>query len=60
MIIDPCMEDEEIIRTAILENRMVVTMDYENEHRSGHPAINCRAVSCRPAGTSPVGLGLVP
>jgi hypothetical protein len=27
----------------------------ENEHRSGHPAINCRAISCRPAGTSPVG-----
>ena len=28
---------------------------YENEHRSDHPAINCRAISCRPAGTSPVG-----
>jgi predicted nuclease of predicted toxin-antitoxin system len=25
--IDPRMEDEEIIRTAVLENRMVVTMD---------------------------------
>ena len=25
--IDPCMEDEDIIRIAALENRMVVTMD---------------------------------
>ena len=25
--IDPCMEDEEIIRTAVSENRMVITMD---------------------------------
>lgn len=25
--IDPCMEDEEIIRIAVAENRMVVTMD---------------------------------
>ncbi|NOX33298.1 MAG: hypothetical protein GXP56_06110 [Deltaproteobacteria bacterium] len=25
--IDPCMEDENIIRTAFLENRMVITMD---------------------------------
>jgi len=25
--IDPCLEDEKIIRTAFLENRMVITMD---------------------------------
>ena len=42
--------------TAGLQQQIKMVSDpYENEHRSGHPEINCRAISCRPAGTSPIG-----
>ena len=43
------------LENEIVWRMMVKDALYENEHRSGHPAINYRAISCRPAGTSPIG-----
>jgi len=42
--IDPCMEDEEIIRIAVLENRMVVTMDKDFGELVYHSSMDHRGV----------------
>ncbi len=38
--IDPCMDDENIIRTAFLENRMVITMDKDFGELVYHSSMN--------------------